>query len=163
MRPFPGRCRQIGDDGKAGDDGQILLLALVYGLIGLALVTVVVGASAVHLERKKLLAVADAAALDAADALDSGGYYERGGARLSGGVPLTDESVRVSVATYVAGGTTAGFEGFAVGFPTGTPDGETAEVTLVAVARLPLVSSVLNPWSKGIGLRVTARSRADLQ
>lgn len=149
--------------GQASDDGQILLLALVYGLIGLALVTVVVSASAVHLERKKLFAVADAAALDAADALDTSGYYARGGARLSGGVPLTDESVRASVAAYVGGETAAGFEGFVVGSPTGTPDGETAEVTLLAVARLPLVSSVLSPWSEGIGLRVTARSRADLQ
>lgn len=148
---------------SARDDGQILLLALVYGLIGLALVTVVVGASAVHLERKKLLAVADAAALDAADALDPSGYYARGGARLAGGVPLTDESVRASVDAYVEGRTTTGFESFAVGFPTGTPDGESAEVTLVAVARLPLVSSVLSPWSEGIGLRVTARARTDLQ
>lgn len=141
----------------------MLLLALVFGLIGIALVTVVVSASAVHLERKQLLAVADAAALDAADALDEAGYYSGAtGAQADGGVPLTDASVRASVQDFLAGSGPR-FDSLAVGAPTGTPDGQTAEVTLLAVARLPLVSSVLAPWADGVPLRVTARARTELE
>ncbi|GAA4416971.1 hypothetical protein GCM10023169_12540 [Georgenia halophila] len=53
------------------------------------------------------------------------------------------------------------FEELAVAEPTGTPDGTTAEVTLVARSRPPLVPWALVPWSDGITLRVTAGARAD--
>jgi hypothetical protein len=144
------------------EDGQVLLLILVYALIAVALVTVVVSASAVHLQRKRLLSVADAAALDAADALDAGAFYADGTAP-GQGVPLTDASVRTSVQEYVALiDAPSRFEGFAVAPSTGTPDGRTAEVTLVAVARPPLLSSVISAFSDGVGLRVTARARTGL-
>jgi uncharacterized membrane protein len=146
----------------AGEDGQVLLLILVYALIAVALVTVVVSASAVHLQRKRLLAVADAAALDAADALDSDAFY-RQGTGPGDGVPLTDASVRSSVQQYVTlAGAPARFEDFAVAPSTGTSDGRTAEVTLVAVARPPLLSSVISAFSDGVPLRVTARARTGL-
>jgi uncharacterized membrane protein len=146
----------------ADDDGQVLLLILVYALVALALVTVVVSASAVHLERKRLWALADAAALDAADALDAPAFY-RSGTDPARGVPLTDGSVRASVEEYVnLAGAAARFERFAVDPTTGTRDGQTAEVTLVALARPPLVSAVLEAFSGGIELRVTARARTGL-
>jgi uncharacterized membrane protein len=146
----------------ADDDGQVLLLILVYALVALALVTVVVSASAVHLERKRLWALADAAALDAADALDASEFY-RSGTDPTRGVPLTDASVRASVEEYVElAGARGRFERFGVGAGTGTPDGQTAEVTLVALARPPLVGSVLRAFSGGIELRVTARARTGL-
>jgi uncharacterized membrane protein len=146
----------------AGEDGQVLLLILVYALISVALVTVVVSASAVHLQRKRLLAVADAAALDAADALDADAFY-RQGTSPGDGVPLTDASVRASVQEYVTlAGAPGRFEDFAVAPSTGTSDGRTAEVTLVAVARPPLLSSVISAFSDGVPLRVTARARTGL-
>jgi hypothetical protein len=146
---------------RGDDDGQVLLLIIAYAALALVLVTVVVGASAVHLERKRLLAVADAAALDAADAIDDGALYGHGAG--PGGVPLTDASVRRSVGDYVSSvDAAARFHSFAVGVPTGTPDGRTAEVTLVATARIPLVSYVLADFADGIPLRVTARARTDL-
>jgi uncharacterized membrane protein len=147
---------------RENDDGQVLLLVLVYALIAVALVTVVASASAVHLERKRLLALADAAALDAADAVDVDAFY-RTGTRPGDGVPLTDVSVRASVDRYAGlTGATSTFEGFAVAERTGTPDGQTAEVTLVAVARPPLLSSVIESFSGGVPLRVTARARTGL-
>ena len=153
MRRLPARGR---------DDGQVLLLIITYAVIALLLVTVVVSASAVHLERKRLLAVADAAALDASDAVDIAALYD-GGAYPDGGVPLTDSSVRASVEDYIElVGADATFESFAVAGTTGTTDGETAEVTLVAVARLPLLSSVLGDYANGVPLRVTARARTGL-
>lgn len=148
--------------GDADDDGQILLLVLGYGLIALVLVLVVASASAVHLERKRLLAVADGAALDAADSFDPDVFYSEGTAP-SLGVPVSDASVRSSVDTYVeARGAYDEFDAFAVADPTGTPDGQTAEVTLVALVRPPLITSVIEDFAGGIPLRVTARARTGL-
>lgn len=150
--------------GRRDEDGQVLLLILVYALICVALVTVVVSASAVHLERKRLLALADAAALDAADAVDVDAFYSGAGAAPGGGVPLTDASVRASVEEYAAAAAAAQrFEAFAIGPGTGTPDGRTAQVTLVARARPPLLlSSVIAAFSDGIPLVVTSRARTGL-
>lgn len=144
------------------DDGQVAVLILGYCLIALVLVLVVASASAVHLERKRLLAVADGAALDAADSFDAGAFYGSGTAP-GRGVPVTDASVRASVEEYVGSrGAYADFAAFAVARPTGTPDGQTAEVTLVAVVTPPLVTSVIQDYAGGIPLRVTARARAGL-
>lgn len=144
------------------DEGQILLLVLAYALIALVLVLVVASASAVHLERKRLLAVADGAALDAADSFDAGAFYSEGTAP-GRGVPITDASVRASVDAYVeARGAYADFDAFAVSARTGTPDGQTAEVTLVAVVTPPLITSVIEGYAGGIALEVTARARTGL-
>jgi uncharacterized membrane protein len=152
--------RRRTDEGA--DDGQILLLVLGYCLICLVLVLVVVSASAVHLERKRLLSVADAAALDAADSFDAGVFYTEGTAP-GRGVPVSDASVRASVDDYVESrGASGDFSAFGVASPTGTPDGQTAEVTLVAVAIPPLVTSVIEDYAGGIPLRVTARARTGL-
>lgn len=146
---------------REDDGGQVTLLIVGYASISLLLVTVVVGASAVHLERKRLLATADAAALDAADAVDDAALYRSGADPR--GVPLTDASVRASVAEYLATpGVSGTFSGFAVGADTGTPDGATARVTLHARAEVPILSSVMGPFADGVPLRVTAMARADL-
>ena len=145
-----------------GDDGQVLLLSLVYGLIAVLLVLVVVSASGVHLERKRLLGLADAAALDAADALDEGRYFAlvQAGEPVSS-VPLSDATVRAEVSDHLARqGAGARFPGLGVGAGTGSPDGETAVVVLTARA-LPLLSSVVTDrWEVGVPLRVTARARS---
>lgn len=144
------------------DDGQVVLLVLGYCLVALALLLVVASASAVHLERKRLLAVADAAALDAADSFDAGAFYADGTAP-GRGVPVTDASVRASVDEYVESRDAyTDFDAFGVASPTGTPDGQIAEVTLVAVVTPPLITSVIEDYAGGIPLRVTARARAGL-
>lgn len=151
-----------GRRGGGDDAGQVLLVILVYCLITVSLVGVVASASAVHLERKRLLALADAAALDAADALDADAFYRRG-ASPGTGVPLTDGSVRASVREYVdLAGATTQFEHFAVAGSTGTGDGRTAQVTLVARARPPLLPPVVSVFSDGVPLTVTARARTGL-
>src|SRR5699024_3740615 len=73
-----------------GEDGQIMLLSIVYGLITLALVLVVASVSHLHIERKRLWSLADALAAGAADAADTGVWYETAGAD---GLVLTDASV----------------------------------------------------------------------
>lgn len=145
-----------------GDEGQVTLLVLVYCLIAASLVLVVASVSSVHLERKQLLALADAAALDAADALEESTYYTAG-ALPGDGVPLSDASVRASASSYLAlVGAAERFEGFALAAPTGSPDGRTAEVTLVATARPALLPAVVTSWAGGVPLQVTARARAGL-
>jgi hypothetical protein len=143
-----------------------MFLIIIYTLIAFSLVTVVVGASAVHLGRHRLLSVADAAALDAADALDRPGFYGAAGQPAGPGagervVPLSDASVRESVHRYLRDvGSEQRLPGLAATDPTGSPDGSTAEVTLTAVIPLPLVGAVLAPWSDGVPIRVTAHARA---
>ncbi len=139
-----------------------MLLLLVYALIGVVLVTVVASASAVHLQRKRLLALADAAALDAADALDDRAFYAPSGVAPGDGVPISDASVRRSVQTYLVARGPAGLNQVTIAQPTGTPDGATAEVTLASVADVPLVSVVLAGWGGGIPLRATSRARTGL-
>ncbi|GAA4287836.1 hypothetical protein GCM10022262_21950 [Georgenia daeguensis] len=149
----------------AGEEGQIMLLSLAFGVLVLALVLVVASASAVHIERKRLLALADGAAADAADAIDVATYYGAPAGPVDGAtrVPLSDASVDAAVREYLGAAPAAvvgEFDGLRVAEPTGTPDGTTAQVTLAATARPPLVPWVLVPWSDGIALRVTSTARA---
>jgi hypothetical protein len=148
---------------RRGDDGQITVLVLGYALIVLALVFTAASATAVHLTRHRLMSLADGAALDAADALDRQRFYaELGGAGPGPDqvVALTGESVRTSVAGYLAAAPgAAALGGVVMGDPTDSPDGFTSQVTLVARARLPLLPVVLGDRA-GITVRVTARARA---
>jgi hypothetical protein len=146
---------------RTRDRGQISLLILVYALIAFALVTVVVGVTSVHLARHRLIALADAAALDAADAVDAQRFYAPG-TQARPPVPLTDSGVRNSARRYLLTAPAARrFTGLEIGSPTGTPDGATAEVTLAATVRLPMISIVLDAWSGGIRIEVTSRARSD--
>lgn len=148
-----------------GDDGQVALLVLVYALIAVALVSVVVAASTVHLARHRLQSLADAAALDAADALDRETFYGvRGsnavGVTRTGEVPLSDTTVQASVAAYLAIAPAAQrFEGLTAVEPTGTADGVTAEVSLQARVRLPFLTSVLDAFAGGLTVTATSRAR----
>lgn len=136
-----------------------MLLSIAYGVLALLLVTAVVSASSIHLERKRLLALADLAALDAADTVDEPDYYTRpDGAPAA--VLLSDAGVRRAVDEHLAEAPEAArLTGLHV-VRAGSPDGRTAEVTLGAMATPPLISWVTAPWSDGIALVVTSRARA---
>lgn len=86
----------------AGDvSGQIMLLSIAYGVLALLLVTTIVSASSVHLERKRLLALADLTALAAVDALAEEEYYGRdpGSAEI---LPITPSSCRAAAQQHLA-------------------------------------------------------------
>jgi hypothetical protein len=162
MFPRAGERHGRGAGGRrASDEGQVTLLVLGYVLVVVAVVLTMVSASAVHLARHRLSAVADGAALDAADALDRRRFYaerEGTGPGGEGAVVLTDRSVRDSVAGYLAAipWSTAAAD-VRIGPGTGTPDGLTAQVTLMSRVRLPLLSGLLGDRAE---VTVTATSRA---
>lgn len=138
-----------------------MILALAFGLLAILLVGVVVSASAVHLERKRLLALADLAALEAADAMDADRYYAFAPPADGAAVELTPADVRAAVDAYLLDApAAAGLRDLEVVEAT-TEDGRTVVVTLRAVADVPLLSVVTAAWSDGVELVVTARARAD--
>lgn len=157
-----------------GDEGRITILVLGYFVVIAVLLGVVVGVASVQTERQRLFAVADAAALDAADALAVDAYFRDGlgvdgapGAAAAGAgagavaVPLTDASVRASVEAYLGAVGAAGrFEGLTVSALTGTPDGSTAQVVLSAVATPAMLPRVVDERAGGVPITVTARARA---
>lgn len=144
-----------------GDDGQVMLLSLAFGLLAILLVGVVVSATAVHLERKRLLALADLAALEAADAMDPGRYYAEPSGEPGAPVSLTPDEVAAAVEAYLADAPGASrFTDLEV-LEAGTEDGRTVVVTLRAVADVPLLNAATAAWSDGVVLVVTAHARAD--
>lgn len=145
------------------EDGRVLLLSLAFGVLLLLVVTVVVSASAVHLERKRLYALADAVTLGAAQAIDLDAFYTGAAPPPQDGAVLflTDGDVRAAVlAQLVAAPETAdAFTDLQV-VDASSPDGRSARVVLAARAEIPLVSVVTRPWADGVLIRVESTARA---
>lgn len=147
------------------DEGQVLLLTLGFVVVALLLVLVVSAATAVHLDRKRLVALADVVALDAADALASPGYFAPGagqGEPARGGIDLSDASVRAAVEDYLRENPSA-TEPFATVrvLEATSPDGRSAHVRLGAVVRVPVVGGVLSTWSDGVTVEAESSARAE--
>lgn len=150
---------------STGDDGQLAILVIGFVVIALALVSVVASATSVHLERVRLAALADLAALDAADTVADAAYYAPGGAGGPGAAALpdalSDEAVAAAVASYLAENPdpAARWDDVRV-LEAGAPDGRTARVRLGAVVRPALVSWVLAPFTDGIEVEAASSARA---
>lgn len=146
-----------GDD--RSEEGQIGVLVIGYLLVCLLVVTVVLAVSAVYIDHKKLLSVADGAALAAADnySIDVGA----GGPGTTTPLPaLQDAGVEESAAGYLAATAAAArFEQLSVDPSTGAEDGRTARVVLTAVVRPPLVSFLV---PAGIPIVAQVDARAEL-
>ncbi|MGV1008997.1 MAG: pilus assembly protein TadG-related protein [Dermatophilaceae bacterium] len=143
------------------DRGQITVL--VIGLFALAILLIVGGidVTAAHLARVRLVDTADAAALDAADALDQALAYHRG---IGDSVTVSDSTVRQSVAGYLAARPLpGGVEAVAVDPSSGTPDGQSVVVVLTGRAVLPMTGGVLAALGRSVTITVEARARAPLR
>ena len=141
----------VSDDGELTDaeEGSVLLLALGYVLLALALIFVCVCATDLYIAQKRLDALADSAALAGADGftLQVDGDAVR--------AELTDAGVREQAAALVAA-----LPGDAELIAAGTPDGVSARVTVAAAWRPPLFSPFV---PEGVELESTATSRTALE
>lgn len=146
--------RARSEHGATAERGSVLPLTMGAIAVAAALIATIAVMSAVYLDRKQLLALADAVAADAATRIDSDAYLE-------GSVTLTDDGVRVAAENYLAAAPPGivTLPGTTVGSPTGSPDAATAEVTLVALSRPGFLPWALAPWSDGIAISVTATAR----
>jgi hypothetical protein len=154
---------------RADDEGQVLLLTLVYTLVAFSLIIVVVDVTAVHLARTQLLDAADGAALDAADGIDVPATYGAAdapdAASLDGQhLVLTDATVRQQAEAYLATyQPPSRLDAVAVATGTGSRDGLSATVALTGRVRLPIAGAVVAGWSDGIVVTVTSTARAPVR
>jgi len=139
------------------DTGSTLLLTIFYGFLALVVILVVVAASSLYLERKRLLTLADGAALAAAEAygLDAVTVAPDGAV-----APLRAElesaSIRAAADAYLAAAPHATLEQLVV-TRAASADGQSATVTLSAYWRPPVLTLVL---PAGVPLEVTAVARS---
>ena len=173
MRPFPYAVRLAGCRATArartrarprasarSEEGQIGVLIL--GLFSLVLVLILgaIDVTAAQLARMRLLDAADAAALDAADALDERAAYETG---VLDALGLTDQSVAEAAASHLARmPRPPGITAWSVVPQTGTTDGGTAVVTVQGAATLPMSGWILESLGGSVTITVTSRARAAL-
>lgn len=133
-----------------------MVMILGYVLLALLVATVVIGITAVYLEHKRLLSLADGASLAAADSYTLGEVSAEGG---SPSAVLNPARVRNVAADFVARSPASQrFSALAVTAGTGTPDGSTAVVVLTASVHPPVVNFLV-PDGIRIEATSTARSR----
>ena len=134
----------------------MMVMILGYVTLALLVATVVIGISAVYLEHKRLLSLADGASLAAADS------YTLGEVASQGGTPsavLNPARVRNVAADFIARSPASQrFHALAIAGATGTPDGSTAVVVLTAAVHPPVVNFLV-PEGIPIEAASTARSR----
>ncbi|MBN9185673.1 MAG: hypothetical protein J0I97_09460 [Microbacterium sp.] len=134
---------------REDEDGSVMLLTIGYAVLALVAVLICVDATSLYLEQKRLDAVADAAALAAADgfALDLHGGEVR--------ATLTSQGVR-SQARGLVDDVAEG----AVLVSADTPDGRSARVTVGGTWHPPVLTLFV---PEGVELTATATSRTALR
>lgn len=138
---------------RSSDDGQLLLLILIYTVIAGLLVTIVVNLSSAYLYRRSLVGAADGAALTAANQPDLDRIYADTGAVL----PLSADGTRAAVRQYVRDADLERrFNRFRV-IDVRT-DGATVTVTLSATIRFPMLNLVSASLAGGYDVDATARA-----
>ncbi|MHA7272022.1 pilus assembly protein TadG-related protein [Arthrobacter sp. TMT4-20] len=154
-RPKFPSVREVHASGP--EEGQVIVMVIGYLLLSLLILTVVLAASAVYLDRQKLLSVADGAALTAADTFRLAEPLPGAEAPL----PALDATlVRTTVQEYLhLTGASARFDGLTMDPGTGAPDNRTAQVVLTAVVHPPVVNFLV---PEGIPIAVTAEARSEL-
>ncbi len=154
------RRRVAAGQRQRRDGGQISVLIL--GLFGIVLVLLLGGidVTAAQIARTRLLDAADAAALDAADALDEPGAYGNG---LASSVPVSNATVQDAAASNLATRPRpSGISSWTTALGTGTTDGQTAVVIVQGVADLPMAGGLLSSLGGSVTITVEARARAPL-
>lgn len=142
-----------GSKSVAREDGSTLLLTIFYGCLALVLILVVMAATSLYLERKRLFTLADGAALAGAEAFPLDAVaIEATDLRPR----LESRDVEAAVQSYLASTPHGGFEGLTV-TRAASVDGQSATVTLNAYWRPPVLTLVL---PAGVPLEVSAVARS---
>lgn len=134
---------------EPGEEGTILLLGIGLLLVCLLGLVVVVDAATVFLQRRSLVAVADAAALAGAQAIDIDAYYRDGamqGTRLN--PILVVEAARRQIARLP--------DASAIGIEAIQTDGVTVRVRLRRALELPFLADAFSG-----DVRVDSAARLD--
>lgn len=140
------------------DDGQVAVLIIGFAMLSLLILTVVMAASAVYVERKKLLSVADGASLAAADTFALADVQGSAGAPVP---TLSDGTVYSAVQRYLADTGAAGrLTGLSISPGTGSPESRTAHVVLSAVVHPPMVNFLV---PDGVLITVSSDARSELR
>lgn len=140
------RAKTPADD---GEEGSVLILTLGYAVLAIAVILVCTAATSLYLAQKQLDAVADAAALAAADGFELS---------IVGGEPvatLTDAGVRREADAMVES-----MGGRARLVAATSPDGVSARVTVAGQWHPPIVTMFV---PDGVALESTATSRTALR
>ena len=131
----------------------MLPLTIFYGVLSLVLVLIVVAATSLYLERKRLFTLADGAALAGAEAFDLDEVL----ATATGWRPTLESADVVNAVTgYLATAPTATFTALRLERAE-TVDGRSATVELSAYWRPPVLTLLL---PEGLRLEVTAVARS---
>ncbi|WP_235496623.1 pilus assembly protein TadG-related protein [Leifsonia sp. Root4] len=142
---------------RLGDDrGSSLVLTIFYGAFALLLILLVVAATSLSLDRKRLFGIADGAALAGAEAFELSAVSTAGEGFT---VALEDAAVHQAVLEHLAAVPRGTLEELVVE-SAGTPDGVSAEVTLSAWWRPPVLTMFV---PAGIRIEVTATARSVLR
>ena len=128
------------DEGPSRDDrGSVLLLGIGIVVVCVLAIAALVDVSAAFLQRQQLQAVADAAALSAAQAIDLPAYYENGALPAT---RLAPASMPVTVAGYlIRSSSRQVIDGLRV--TRAWSDGEQVVVSLSSPLRLPFMPATL--------------------
>lgn len=143
------------------DGGQVSILIL--GILGVVLLLVMGGVdvTAAQIARARLFDASDAAALEAANALDEGAAYSGG---IGEAVVVSDATVDRAVAHNLAARPIPnGLSAWTIGDGTGTTDGRTAVVVLQGTADLPMTGGLLAALGQSVTITVESRARAPLR
>ncbi|RWZ49721.1 hypothetical protein ELQ90_13355 [Labedella phragmitis] len=141
-----------------GERGSTLVLTLGFATFALVVTLVVAAATSLYIERKRLLALADSAALVGAEAFDLGDVrVAEDGTGVT--VELESQSVARAVTVHVDRVGRTRLEDIRVEAAT-SPDGQSAEVSLSSSWRPPVLTLFL---PDGVRLEATSSARSVLR
>ncbi len=147
------RPRSAAPFRRGGEDGQLIVLMMGYITVAMLVATVVMAVTSVYLEHKKLLSLADGAAVAAADSFSLGQLDSTAGSPTA---VLSPGRVRGAALVHLEGSGAFGrVSGLSLAPGTGSPDGATAVVVLSAAVHPPVLNFLVPA-----GIRIEAASTA---
>lgn len=140
------------------ETGSTLVLTIGFAAFALVVTLVVAAATSLYIERKRLLSLADSAALVGAEAFDLADVRVSEGAKAVT-VTLDPETVAATVADHIDRVGPTQFDGLRIEEAT-TPDGRSAEVSLSSAWKPPVLTLFL---PEGLRIEATSSARAVLR